>query len=683
MGKNLKKILLISFLFLIIIFFEFRDLIFNIKNSFINWGDSPFIAWQITITRDKILNLDFSRIPTTNSHYPFKNSLFFTDTFIGQAIMGLPLFFIKNPVLLHNLIFLITIFLNYLTSFIFFGKVFKSPISGILGSIFLNNSFYFFDQIIHLQTICFWPMILNLYFLFKLRERKFSHLFKTSFLVGIISSFQFYLSVYLAIFNLSLIIIFHFFFIFYSFLIKDDKIILISKKIFLSFLIINLTFAIFSFPLIYGYLEFQKTYHQIRDLNEIIQNSGQLTDYFFFLPNTFFANLPWVKKYNQFCRFATERVSFPGFVLFFGSLLGIFFQKIRRKKEFFNVLNQINFLFLFFFILILIGFIFSLGPRMMANGKYLEIPLPYLVFLNEFEFLHSIRLTHRWALFLVLGLTYFATFFYSSVKKYILLFFIMIIFLLESIPQIKTESFNYFSKAEKFLTQLNEKDKVLMEYPFLNLEKGVEIKVETGRLLASVYHKMKLFNGYTGIFINDYGTTRIIMEKYFPDEKTVKILSSLNIDYLKIDKKYLKSGVINKAKNFLGKPIYEDEESIIFKIKKEKVLTSLNDINVGFFNRHDYGDDKKLYINLYFKNKNKKNVFSNIDQKKIILKLNFYRNNKLIKVKEVYQLYPLIINPLETKKTTLQLYEKAKFDKLKVDIFDENNTYVTAMTSIF
>jgi len=112
MEKNVKKILLISFLFLIIIFFEFRDLIFNIKNSFINWGDSPFIAWQITITRDKILNLDFSQIPTTNSHYPFLNSLFFTDTFIGQAIMGLPLFFIKDPIILYNLLFLITIFLN-------------------------------------------------------------------------------------------------------------------------------------------------------------------------------------------------------------------------------------------------------------------------------------------------------------------------------------------------------------------------------------------------------------------------------------------------------------------------------------------------------------------------------------------------------------------------------------------
>jgi len=683
MEKNVKKILLISFLFLIIIFFEFRDLIFNIKNSFINWGDSPFIAWQIKITRDKILNLDFSQIPTTNSHYPFKNSLFFTDTFIGQAIMGLPLFFIKDPIILHNLLFLITIFLNYLTSFILFRKILNSPIGGILGSIFFNNSFYFFDQIIHFQTICFWPMILNLYFLFKLKERKYSCFFKTSLLIGIISSFQFYLSVYLAIFNLFLIIIFYLSSIFYSLLIKENKIILSIKRIFLSFLTINLFFLIFSFTLISGYLEFQKTYHQIRDLNEIIQNSGQFTDYFFFLPNTFFSNLPWIKNYNRFCRFATERVSFPGFIIFFGSLLGIFFQKIKRRKNYFDVLNQINFSFLLFLFLIFIGFIFSLGPRLMANGKYLEAPLPYLVFLNQFEFLHSIRLTHRWSLFLVLGLTYFSAFFYSSVKKYFFLFFIMIIFLLESVPQIKTESFNYFSKAEKFLTRLNEKNKVLMVYPFLNLEKGVEIKVETGRLLASVYHKMRLFNGYTGIFINDYGTVRILMEKYFPDEKTVKIISSLNIDYLKIDKRYLKNEVINKTKKFLGKPIYEDEDSIVFKIKKEKAFASLNNISVGFFNRHDYGYDKKLYINLYFKNKNQKNIFSNINQNKIILKLNFYQNNKLVKIKRIYQLYPLIINPLEKKEITLQLYEKTKFNKLKVDVFDKNNKYMTTMTSIF
>lgn len=71
-----EKLLIILF-FTLIIFIEFRSLIFNINKAFIDWGDTPFIAWQITTTRDKLMNLDFKNIDTTNSHYPYKQSLFF------------------------------------------------------------------------------------------------------------------------------------------------------------------------------------------------------------------------------------------------------------------------------------------------------------------------------------------------------------------------------------------------------------------------------------------------------------------------------------------------------------------------------------------------------------------------------------------------------------------------------
>lgn len=49
---------------------------------------------------------------------------------------------------------------------------------------------------------------------------------------------------------------------------------------------------------------------------------------------------------------------------------------------------------------------------------------------------------------------------------------------------------------------------------------------------------MKLFNGYTDLFIPDYGITRIYLKKFFPDDKTDAILRALKINYLKLDKKY-------------------------------------------------------------------------------------------------------------------------------------------------
>ncbi|MDH7476720.1 MAG: hypothetical protein QHH09_04680, partial [Microgenomates group bacterium] len=529
--------------------------------------------------------------------------------------------------------------------------------------------------------ISYWPIILNLNILFEYKIKdNFMIIFKRSLVLGILSAFQFYLSVYLAIFNLFLINIFFILLLLFYLIEKKIEVFFLIKNFF-SFLITYLVFIIVSYPLIDGYLNFQKTYHQIRDINEILQNSGNLTDYVFFLPNTFFSNLSWIKKFNNFCRFANERTSFPGVVIFLGSIGGIFFQKIRKKRRGFEVLNKLNFSYLFFLLLIIIGFVFSLGPRLVANGKYLEIPLPYLIFLKFFDFLYSIRLTHRWSILMVIGLSYFSAFFYSKIKNKIFLLIVIIVFVLESIPKIKAEKINYFSPAHKFLAKLNEKNKILLEYPFLNLEKGVGITVETSRLLSSVYHQMILFNGYTGIFINDYGMMRLKMEKYFPDEQTIKAIRALNIDYLKIDKKFLKKTDYEKIKLFLGKPFYEDENSSFFKLKKDSNLTSSKDIKIGFSKNPSYGYDQKLYLDLFFKNLNLIKSYSNINQEKIILKLFFYQNDKLIKTKEIYQLYPLIISSGEKKEVTIQLFEKGRFNKIKVDIYNYKQQKISSTSS--
>ena len=306
----------------------------------------------------------------------------------------------------------------------------------------------------------------------------------------------------------------------------------------------------------------------------------------------------------------------------------------------------------------------------MAGGKYLEIPLPYLFFLKQFNFLHSIRLTHRWSFFLLIGLSYFGSNFYKNFKnKYGILLLILLFFYLEAIPKIEVKRMTYLTPAYQFLKEKNNRHKVLLEYPFLNLEKGVDISFETRRLLASTYHKMILFNGYTGIFINDYGTMRLLMENFFPNDEIKAILEALRIDYLKLDKKFLTNQVIERAKIIFGKPVYEDTDSLIFNIKSLQKIADLKTIKVSFCKNYFYGSDNKLYINICFKNSSSL-YFSNINQNKLILHLNFYKRNKLIKKKEIYQLYPLIMGPNSLKEKEIQLYEKTNFDKLRIDVLD-------------
>lgn len=647
--KQLKSYF-IFLCFFLIVFIEFRGLILNINKGFIDWGDTPFIAWQIITTRDKLINFDFNNLDTTNSHYPYKGSLFFTDSFIGQSILSLPLFFIKNPVLLYNLIFLLTTLINYYAAYILFKKLTGFEIGGLLGSVFLNNSVYFFDQIIHLQTITYWPMLLVIYFLLK----------KKPLLAGVFLSVQFYMAIYLGIFSFFLVGIYLGLYLIFN--PKEIKTILIHSLI-LGGIFLLLTYK----PLIKKYLNFQKTYHQVRDINEIIANSGNITDYLYFLPKTTFSNIEPIKKYNKNVRFATERMSFPGIIIITGALLGIFTYKFRRKR----------FYFLFFTVLIIIGFVFSLGPRLMVNGQYKVTPLPYLLFLKQFDFLFSIRLTHRWAIFLIIGLVYFASRYYSKISRKFL-FVILLLFFIESIPSIPFSERDYLTNSYKFLINSNLKNNVLLEYPLLNLEKGVGVEIETVRLLASTYHKMRLFNGYTGLFLPDYGATRIYLENFFPNLSTNEMLKALEIEYIRVDKRFLKKEELIKIKKYYKENIiYDDKDSIIIKIPINKNKTSAQNITVNFAKNHAYGKDRKLYVNLVFKNSTNK-YYANLKQEKVTLNLTFYKKSKVIRRKQIYHLYPLIIFPDEKKFVTFELYEKPGFDKVKIDLINIEDKFVTS-----
>ncbi len=79
------------------IVFLFKGLLLNITTNLLDWNDPPYLAWQIYMLRDKILSFNWIDFYTLNTHYPYKLSVFFSDSLIGQSIMAIPFFFIKNP----------------------------------------------------------------------------------------------------------------------------------------------------------------------------------------------------------------------------------------------------------------------------------------------------------------------------------------------------------------------------------------------------------------------------------------------------------------------------------------------------------------------------------------------------------------------------------------------------------
>ncbi len=663
-----KTLLRYTFLYLFIIIVIFRNLILGLSDSLPNWGDAAFIAWQIFLMREKILNLEFFSFQdfyTTNAHWPFPLSAVFTDTFIGQAILALPLSFIRNPILLHNIIFLLILFLNYLTAHLFFKRLFKKDLWAFLASFFINNSFFVYDQMIHLQTLNLWPIFLSLKVLSDFYKNSFV---KKSLQLALLLTIQFAFSVYLAIFQAAAVSLF--------FLLE----ILFSKnrlKTILGFIIFTAVFLFTAyFPLIKPYLEFEKTYHIIRDINEIIQNEGQLTDLFFPIRGTALASLPPIQKFLQFNKnVAAEKLYFPGIVLSLLSLGGIFFQRIKKSKSFLRVENRYTRFDLYMILLMLIGVVFALGPRLKANAQYLEIPLPYLVALKTFPFLHSLRVTHRWIILSLIPLVYFSVRFLQLRRNHLLNFLVIFIFILEAIPlNIRAEKQTYLNKSDqeiqKIVQENPDRKTILLEYPFMNFEKGIFIDYATKNLLSSLYHKAYLVNGYIGVILPEYHKIRLFLEKLFPSPATDGLISSLKVDLIRINKDFLSKQDIQKIRTYYTQQIiFEDSTHILIRPYSVDYLKKNTEIRIKITENPVFlGSDNRFFLNFIFINPTKL-WYSNTKNDKLIVRLSFKnQQGKTSMRKTYYQRYPIFIPPSSEIKSTLDFYLPRRYEYVQIQI---------------
>ena len=156
--------------------------------------------------------------------------------------------------------------------------------------------------------------------------------------------------------------------------------------------------------------------------------------------------------------------------------------------------------------LVIIGFFFSLGPRLSFNGAYSGIPTLYTFLIKYVPFFDSVRGLARWSFIFYLGLTYFFVKYVEN-KKLWLVAILFLFCLFEYLPvNLKTTKENYLDfgtdnilKSECF--SANQKQ-ILLEIPVTHLTVGKGIYVGLNyiskRQLASTYHGCLLVNGYSG-----------------------------------------------------------------------------------------------------------------------------------------------------------------------------------------
>jgi hypothetical protein len=311
---------------------------------------------------------------------------------------------------------------------------------------------------------------------------------------GAFLAIQFVSAVYLAIFTSAAIAIY-----FATGYFRNNY----SRKTLKGLIIVFLTFIAIDFIFIKGYIRAHRDFGIKRNYSEYVTYSAHLTD-FVFSNNikSVVHNNQILDKWNRFNRHSGGGAGFPGFlisILALSSLITISYKKSKLKLKV-NLSNER----LFFFIITVIGLVFSLGPRVNFNGNYAEIPLPYHFLVKYFPFFDNIRTPIRWVYLFYIGTTYFALDFLKDKKdKLIFLFFIVAI--LEYLPfNLPTHSENYLSNSHMTLKKIcdNKKDQVLLQYPVTHFDAGDDIleglNYVSKSMLASTYHGCRMVNGYSG-----------------------------------------------------------------------------------------------------------------------------------------------------------------------------------------
>ena len=216
-----------------------------------------------------------------------------------------------------------------------------------------------------------------------------------------------------------------------------------------------------------GYIETKNIYKIKRPINEYILYSAHITDYLFSDTPSLIYQSTLMKNGILLIIILLEKSGFSGIFIFNFILLDFTFIKVKNKK-------LIGFEFtkekIFFLLIIIIGFVFSLGPRLNVNGVYAHIPLPSYLFLKFLPMFDTIRGSARWSFLVYFGILFFILLaiknILNSEYKFVIPIIFMI-FIMEYLPvEIRATSEKIINSDYQKLSELCNKN-VLWKYLIL------------------------------------------------------------------------------------------------------------------------------------------------------------------------------------------------------------------------
>jgi len=593
--KDAAKNSLIFLLFLMFTAMMTYPIPLNLSSTVRDPGDPLLNTWILAWDVRQITNMDIKNLFNANIFYPYRRTLAYSEHMFSNSLIALPILaFSGNPILAYNFILVLSFILNgfgmYLLAYYFTRDRDASIFSGFVYAF----SPFMFDHLSHLQIISAWGIPFSLLFLHKFLDQekcKNLLLFTFFYLFQILSNgyYAFYLTLFACFF-----IIYH--------TIKRRKYREMNFLVKMSLMVMIV--VLIAGPFFYQYWLFRKETGFVRisvahaDILSYFATSGINRIY-----GKITAFLPRNES-ALFTGFTTAGLALIGlrsfytkkpklaprgperhpmiFIFYFvlillfliailiaitGGFKGNIFGFYVQATNSFGVLGYAVYLLLlriildkrlrfrvislfpdnikdanikiYFFIMIL-SFLFTLGPEIHFLGKGTMLYGPYLLLYKFVPGVDGLRVPSRFFIFFILSIGIFAAIGLKIIlakfggwRKYACwaLFllataveYLSIPIVLAEIPTMDNIPPIYLWLAKK------EGDFSIIELPLPRKDQPPWV-LECPRVYYSSYHWKKIFNGYSGYFPPLYEEMRKRMQEY-PMEQNIDELKNLGIRYI-------------------------------------------------------------------------------------------------------------------------------------------------------
>lgn len=527
---KMTSLIVFIYFFIASLFVTF-PLILHLHDYTYGIGDELLITWIFNWDIYSLLHNPFA-IFSANIYYPYPNTLSFSDIFITLAIIvALPTLIVGEPMVAFNSALIVSLttlgFFTYLLTFYLTKNIWASIISGTL----IAFSVFTLGRITHLQIVAIQCIPLSLLFFFKFADTGRLKYFVLTMLFFVLQIYNSFLPAYFLIFLYSTFLVIFYF--------RDKKKIkpFFTKKI----IGVSLVALILIMPVVIPYIQTSITFNFTRDIRDSIHFANR-PEYFLYpnsktklqdtLLTTFYKEQPGLYVYEGY--FGMALIVLSIFAL-------VYVIKNRRTSDSYSI----GFLFLSIF-----SFILSLGPAFQWAGRVIKepfiIPLPYALFYYILPGFKGFRNSARWemltvfCLSILIGIVLAKLLQHKTQKVQIVIALVVCALVLGEInvpfSYEKVETKKEFPKVYSYLATLP-KDAVIIELPMYNWDMQPYSLLEIKREYYSTIHFKKMVNGYSGF--SPYAweeQTRYFMNE-FPDEKVIKHLQKIGVDYIIVHSK--------------------------------------------------------------------------------------------------------------------------------------------------